>query len=259
MSSAPTVTRRVPNVRSRPALFAALALLLCVSGCGAASTARPAPSATASSEQPSDHGGSEGTQADLARWLLSAEESDQLSSFNEVTVEVEKPSGRRLTFPVEIPDPNYLQVDYRKGCKAAVQAMQAPQPGVNTAVVADYSEDEDGFSGDDHRLPKARVMAFRTDEEVDIMQLFHLDDGLCGDERSTEPGFYQSLQSGAGEKSSFVYLDFSDGDGNTVREVFGGVSKGKSHIFIKIENVSFPDTAPFIEAQLKKFERETSR
>lgn len=170
MSSAPTVTRRVTNVRSRPALFAALALLLCVSGCGAASTARPAPSATASSEQPSDQGGSEGTQADLARWLLSAEELDQLSSFNEVTVEVEKPSGRRLTFPVEIPDPNYLQVDYRKGCKAAVQAMQAPQPGVNTVVVADYSEDEDGFSGDDHRLPKARVMAFRTDEEVDIMR-----------------------------------------------------------------------------------------
>ncbi len=137
--------------------------------------------------------------------------------------------------------------------------MQAPQPGVNTVVVAGYSEDEGGFSRNKHRRPKARVMAFRTDEEVDIMQLFHLDDGLCGDERSTEPGFYQSLQSGAGEKSSFVYLDFSDGDGNTVREVFGGVSKGKNHIFIKIENVSFPDTAPFIEAQLKKFEREASR
>lgn len=206
-----------------------------------------------------DHGGSEGTQADLARWLLSADESDQLSSFNEVTVEVEKPSGQRLTFPVEIPDPNYLQADYRKGCKAAVQAMQAPQPGVNTVVVADYSEDEGGFSRNKLRRPKARVMAFHTDEEVDIMQLFHLDDGLCVDERSAEPGFYQSLQSGVGEKSSFVYLNFSDGDGNTVREVFGGVSRGKNHIFIKIENVSFPDTAPFIEAQLKKFEREASR
>lgn len=205
------------------------------------------------------HGGSEGTQAELARWLLSAEESEQLSSFNEVTVEVERPSDRRLIFPVEIPDPNYLLAGYRKGCKAAVQAMRAPQPGVNTVVVADYSENEGGFSRDDHRLPKARVMAFRTDEEVDIMQLFHLDDGLCGDERSTEPGFYQSLQSGVGEKSSFVYLDFSDGDGNTVREVFGGLSRGKNHIFIKIENVSFPDTAPFIEAQLKKFEREASR
>lgn len=259
MNDAPTVTRRVPNVRSRAAPCAVLAILLCVSGCGAASTARPAPSATASSEQPSDHGGSEEAQAELARWLLSAEEADQLSSFNEVTVEVEKPRGQRLTFPVEIPDPNYLQADYRKGCKVAVQAMQAPQPGVNTVVVADYSEDEGGFSRNKHRRPKARVMAFRTDEEVDIMQLFHLDDGLCGDERSTEPGFYQSLQSGAGEKSSFVYLDFSDGDGITVREVFGGVSKGKNHIFIKVENVSFPDTAPFIEAQLKKFEREASR
>lgn len=170
-----------------------------------------------------------------------------------------QPSDQRLTFPVELPDPNYLQTDYRKGCNAAVQAMQAPQQGVTTVVVADYSEDAGGFSRDDHRLPKARVMAFRTDEDVDIMQLFHLDDGLCGDERSTELGFYRSLQSGAGEKSSFVYLDFSDGDGNTVREVFGGVSKGKNHIFIKIENVSFPDTAPFIEAQLKKFEREASR
>lgn len=259
MNDAPTVTRRVPNVRSRAALCAVLAILLCVSGCGAASTARPAPSATASSEQPSDHGGSEGTQAELVRGLLSTEEADQLSSFNEVTVEVEKPRGQRLTFPVEIADPNYLQVDYRKGCNAAVQAMQAPQPGVNTVVVADYSEDEGGFSRNTHRRPKARVMAFHTDEEVDIMQLFHLDDGLCVDERSAEPGFYQSLQSGVGEKSSFVYLDFSDGDGNTVREVFGGVSRGRNHIFIKIENVSFPDTAPFIEAQLKKFEREASR
>lgn len=259
MNDAPTVTRCVTNVRSRAELCAVLAILLCVSGCGAASTARPAPSATASSEQPSDHGGSEGTQAELARGLLSAEEADQLSSFNEVTVEVEKPRGQRLTFPVEIPDPNYLQADYRKGCNAAVQAMQAPQPGVNTVVVADYSEDEGGFSRNKLRRPKARVMAFHTDEEVDIMQLFHLGDGLCVDERSAEPGFYQSLQSGVGEKSSFVYLDFSDGDGNTVREVFGGASKGKNHIFIKIENVSFPDTAPFIEAQLKKFERETSR
>ena len=137
--------------------------------------------------------------------------------------------------------------------------MQAPQSGVNTVVVADYSEDEGRFSRNKHRRPKARVMAFRTDEEVDIMQLFHLDEGLCVDERSTDPGFYQSLQSGVGEKSSFVYLDFSDGDGNTVREVFGGVSRGKNHIFIKIENVSFPDTAPFIEAQLKKFERGASR
>ncbi|MDU2597235.1 MAG: hypothetical protein E7C78_03030 [Dermabacter sp.] len=135
------MTRCVTNVRSRAELCAVLAILLCVSGCGAASTARPAPSATASSEQPSDHGGSEGTQAELARGLLSAEEADQLSSFNEVTVEVEKPRGQRLTFPVEIPDPNYLQADYRKGCNAAVQAMQAPQPGVNTVVVADYSED----------------------------------------------------------------------------------------------------------------------
>ena len=219
----------------------------------------PCASATASSGQPSDHGSSVGTQAEPARWLLSAEESEQLSSFNQVTVEVEKPSGQRLTFPVETPDPNYLLAGYRKGFRAAVQAMQAPQSGVNTVVVADYSEDEGGLSRDDHRLPKARVMAFRTDEEVDIMQLFHLDEGLCVDERSTDPGFYQSLQSGVGEKSSFVYLDFSDGDGNTVREVFGGVSRGKNHIFIKIENVSFPDTAPFIEAQLKKFEREASR
>lgn len=259
MNDAPTVTRRVPNVRSRAALCAVLAILLCVSGCGAASTARPAPSATASSEQPSDHGGSEGTQAELARWLLSAEESHQLSSFTKVTVEVETPSDQQLTFPVEIPDPNYLQADYRKGCRAAVQAMQVPQPGVNTVVVADYSEDEGRFSRIKHRRPKARVMAFHIGETADIMQPFHLDDGLCGDERSTDPGFYQSLQSGVGEKSSFVYLDFSDGDGNTVREVFGGVSKGKNHIFIKIENVSFPDTAPFIEAQLKKFEREASR
>ncbi len=239
--------------------LAALALATSLAGCGAAGTARPAPSATAPRGQPSAHGGSEGTQAEHARWLLSAEESDRLPSFNEVAVEVETPSDQRLTFPVEIPDPNYLQADYRKGCKAAVQAMQAPQPGVNTVVVADYSEDAGGFSRDEHRLPKARVMAFHTDEAVDIMQLFHLDDWLCGDERSTEPGFYQSLQSGAGEKSSFVYLDISDGDGNTVREVFGGASRGKNHIFIKIENVSFPDTAPFIEAQLKKFELETSR
>ena len=153
-----------------------------------------APSATASSGQPSDHGSSEETQADLVRWLLSAEESDQLSSFTKVTVEVETPSDQRLIFPVEIPDPNYLQADYRKDCRAAVQAMQAPQSGVNTVVVADYSEDEGRFSRNKHRRPKARVMAFRTDEEVDIMQLFHLDDGLCGDERSTDPGFYQRLQ-----------------------------------------------------------------
>lgn len=198
MNDAPTVTRCVTNVRSRAELCAVLAILLCVSGCGAASTARPAPSATASSEQPSDHGDSEGTQAELARGLLSAEESDQLSSFNEVTVKVEKLSDQRLTFPVEIPDPNYLQADNRKGCNAAVQAMQAPQPGVNTVVVADYSEDEGGFSRNKLRRPKARVMAFHTDEEVDIMQLFHLDDGLCVDERSAEPGFYQSLQSGWG-------------------------------------------------------------
>ena len=138
--------------------------------------------------------GSEGVQAELARWLLSAEESDQMSSFNKVTVEVEKPRGQRLIFPVEIPNPNYLQAVYRKGCKAASQAMQAPQSGVNTVVVADYSEDEGRFSRNKHRRPKARVMAFRTDEEVDIMQLFHLDDGLCVDERSTDPGFYQCLQ-----------------------------------------------------------------
>ncbi|ANP27067.1 hypothetical protein DAD186_05120 [Dermabacter vaginalis] len=30
-------------------------------------------------------------------------------------------------------------------------------------------------------------MPFRTDEEVDIMQLFHLDDGLCGDECGPKP------------------------------------------------------------------------
>lgn len=71
--------------------------------------------------------------------------------------------------------------------------------------------------------------------------------------------FIRASSRGVGEKSSFVYLEFSDGDGNTVREVFGGVSRGKNHIFIKIENVSFPDTAPFIAAQLKKFEREASR
>ena len=138
--------------------------------------------------------GSEGVQAELARWLLSPEESEQLSSFNQVTVKVEKPRGQRLIFPVEIPNPNYLQAVYRKGCKAASQAMQAPQSGVNTVVVADYSEDEGRFSRNKHRRPKARVMAFRTDEEVDIMQLFHLDDGLCVDERSTDPGFYQCLQ-----------------------------------------------------------------
>lgn len=145
------------------------------------------PTATGSLGQPSDHGGTEETQADLARWLLSAEESDQLSSFTKVTVEVETPSDQQLTFPVEIPDPNYLQADYRKGCRAAVQAMQVPQPGVNTVVVADYSEDEGRFSRSAHRRPKARVMAFRTDEEVDIMQLFRLEDELCVDECGPKP------------------------------------------------------------------------
>ena len=96
-----------------------------------------APTATESPGQPSDHGGSVGTQAEPARWLLSAEESEQLSSFTKVTVEVETPSDQRLIFPVEIPDPNYLQADYRKDGRAAVQAMQAPQSGVNTVAVAD--------------------------------------------------------------------------------------------------------------------------
>lgn len=86
--------------------LAALALATSLVGCGAAGTVLPALSATGALGQPSDHGGSEETQADLARWLLSADESDQLSSFNEVTVEVEKPGDQRLTFPVEIPDPN---------------------------------------------------------------------------------------------------------------------------------------------------------
>ncbi|RUP86238.1 hypothetical protein [Dermabacter sp. HSID17554] len=153
-----------------------------------------APTATASCGQASEHGGSEETQADLARWLLTAEESDQMSSFNKVTVEVETPSDQQLTFPVEIPDPNYLQADYRKDCRAAVQAMQAPQSGVNTVVVADYSEDEGRFSRNKHRRPKARVMAFRTDEEVDIVQLFRLEDELYVDECGTEPSFYQCLQ-----------------------------------------------------------------
>ena len=152
------------------------------------------PTATGSPGQPSDHGGSEETQADLARWLLSAEESDQLSSFTKVTVEVETTSDQQLTFPVEIPDPNYLQADYRKDGRAAVQAMQAPQSGVTTVVVADYSEDEGRFSRNKHRRPKARVMAFHIGETAATMQPFHLDDGLCGDERSTESGFYQRLQ-----------------------------------------------------------------
>lgn len=37
-------------------------------------------------------------------------------------------------------------------------------------------------------------MPFRTDEEVDIVQLFRLEDELCVEECGTEPSFYQCLQ-----------------------------------------------------------------
>ena len=57
---------------------------------------------------------------------------------------------------------------------------------------------------------------------------------------------------------TFVYMHFSDGEGMYSTSYFGVVSRGKNHIFIQVDNIDAPTSAPFIKAQIEKFKREAA-
>lgn len=135
--------------------------------------------------------------------------------------------------------------------------MQAPQSGVHTVVTAEYTEDPD-WQGSVGEPPKARVIAFQTDEDVNIMEVFRLPWGTCPDERGEKPSFYEYITPGGEDMDTFVYTHFSDGEGMHSTSYFGVVSRGKNHIFIQVDNIDAPTSAPFIKAQIEKFKREAA-
>ena len=249
------------TVRRFSVALAVLALTLSASGCGALKSVgaggQPAPTSAVPSEQPSDQDSPEEPVGEPAKWLLTPEDSGELLILSEVDITTERPANKQISFPIEIPDPSYLEADYRKECKAAVEAMQTPQSGVHTVVTAEYTEDPD-WQGSVGEPPKARVIAFQTDEDVNIMEVFRLPWGTCPDERGEKPSFYEYITPGGEDMDTFVYMHFSDGEGMHSTSYFGVVSRGKNHIFIQVDNIDAPTSAPFIKAQIEKFKREAA-